>query len=282
LVLNRYSARCVGLAAALLGVLVTAAVAQEGGASEHGESHGEGSNAFSLDTYRTWYFRSFLPDAEDDADTLGLEFNTSWGWGDFDVVNIAYLEVADYPVAIPGQPIGNPEPDVGAATGINDLLTAFLFSGPNSHHGRHHVGWGFAGQLPTGDSDTLTSGKYSFGPAFEYAYEGDRLFMAFVALQLWSVAGDSARKDVNLLMIKPMITYDLNPKWKAVYMPYGVSVYWNKPAGQKAYVPLGGGIQRQFNIGSRPSAFSAQLFRNVIRPDKGTETDFRLMLEVNF
>jgi hypothetical protein len=65
-------------------------------------------------------------------------------------------------------------------------------------------------------------------------------------------------------------------------MPYGVSVYWNKPSGQRVYFPLGGGIQRQFNIGSVPSAFSVQLFKNVIRPDKGTKYDFRLMLEVNF
>ncbi len=107
-------------------------------------------------------------------------------------------------------------------------------------------------------------------------------FAAFVALQLWSVAGDSDRKDVSMMMIKPMVTYDLNEKWKAVYMPYGVSVYWNKPSGQRVYFPLGGGIQRQFNIGSVPSAFSVQLFKNVIRPDKGTKYDFRLMLEVNF
>jgi len=191
---------------------LNAAFAKEEGSEASHDSGG----SFNLDTQRTWLFRSFLPDASDDADALGLEFNTSWSWGSYDWTNIAYIELADYPVGIPGQPVGNPEPGTAAATGINDLLTAFLISKRQDHRGPHHFAWGFSAQFPTGDDDTLTSGKYSLGPAIEYAYSGDRLFAAFVALQLWSVAGDADRKDVSLMMIKPMVTYDLNGKWKAV------------------------------------------------------------------
>jgi hypothetical protein len=264
--------------AALLGLAFSSHAQDE----EVSGGHEASSDAFSLDTYRTWLFRSFLPDANDDADTLGLEFVSSWGWGDYHVTNIAYVELADYPVSVPGMPIGNPEPIEGEDTGINDLLTAFLFSRQGEHHGPHHFGYGFAAQLPTGSSDTISSGKWSVGPSFEYEYIGDRLFVAIVALQLWSVAGDDDRKDVNMMMVKPMITWDFNEKWKAVYMPYGISAYWNKPSSERWYVPLGGGIQRQFNLGSKPSAFSVQLFRNVIRPEKGAEHDFRLMFEINF
>lgn len=259
-------------------VFATAHAQEHGGAGEQEAS----SDAFHLVTHRPWLFRTFMPDSGDDATTLGLEFITAWGWGDYNATNIAYIEVADYEVGIPGLPPGNAEPATVGDTGINDLLTAFLFSKKGGHHGPHHFGWGFAGQLPTGASDTLSSGKWSLGPAVEYEYIGDRLFVAVVALQLWSVAGDSDRKDVNMLMVKPMITYDLNKNWKAVYMPYGISAYWDKPSGQQWYVPLGGGIQRQFNLGSKASAFSVQLFKNVVRPDKGAEHDFRLMLEINF
>ncbi len=241
------------------------------------------SNAFQVTTSRTWLFRNFMPDEEDDADTLGLEFNSTFGLGNYDVLNISYIELADYPFAIPGMPVGNTEPGVGAATGINDLLTAFLFSKKGSHHGPHHFGYGFSAQFPTGDDDTLSSGKYSLGPAIEYEYDDNSPFYAaFVALQLWSVAGDKDRKDVNMMMIKPMITYDFSEKWKAVYMPYGVSIYWDKPSKQKIYLPLGGGLQRQFNIGSKASAFSAQVFGNALRPDDGIKYDLRFMLEINF
>ena len=246
------------------------------------DEHEATSDAFHLGTYRTWLFRSFLPDEKDDADALGLEFVSTWGWGNYDVSNISYIEVADYPVGVPGLPPGNPEPGTVADTGINDLLSAFLFSKKGGHDSPHHFGFGFATQLPTGSGETLSSGKYSLGPAIDYEYHKDRFFMAIVALQLWSVAGDSDREDVSMMMIKPMITYDLNEKWKAVYMPYGISIYWDKPSSQRVYFPLGGGVQRQFNIGSRESAFSVQLFKNVLRPDKGAEHDFRLMFEVNF
>ena len=266
-------------------ILVGIAFAGSAAASED-PGHDESSDSFHLATHRTWFFRSFLPDADDDANTLGLEFNSTWGWGNYNVLNIAYLEVADYPVAVPGMPPGNPEPDpeglVLGDTGINDLLTAFLFSKKGAHHGPHHFGFGFSAQFPTGASETLSSGKYSIGPAIEYEYHQGRFYAAFVALQLWSFAGDDDRKDVNMMMIKPMITWDFTEKWKAVYMPYGISVYWNKPSGQRLYLPLGGGVQYQFNLGSKPSAFSVQAFKNVERPDDGVEHDVRLMLEINF
>jgi hypothetical protein len=250
--------------------------------TQDGETVEKSLKGFHLDTYRTWLFRSFLPDEEDDADTLGFEFVSNFGFGNYDVMNISYLELADYPVAVPGYPTGNEEPGVGAASGINDFLTAFLFSKSGGHHGPHHFSLGFSAQLPTGSDDTLSSGKYSLGPAVDYEYDGGRFYAAAVALQLWSVGGDTDRKDVSMMMIKPMITYDLNEKWKAVYMPYGISIYWNKPSDQRVYLPLGGGIQRQFQFRNKESAFSVQLFENVERPDSGAEHDFRLMLELNF
>jgi hypothetical protein len=69
-----------------------------------------------------------MPDSDNDADTLGLEFVSTWGWGNYGVTNISYIELADYEVGVPGLPPGNPEPATVGDTGINDLLTAFLFS----------------------------------------------------------------------------------------------------------------------------------------------------------
>ena len=240
-----------------------------------------GEDAFHFTAIRAWAYRDYLPKS-DDADILGLEFNSAFGVGDFDVTNISYLEFADYPRAVPGKPYGNPVPELGAATGITDLLTAFLVSKKKVHHSPHHFSYGFAAQFPTASDDTLGSGKWSLGPAIEYEYHNGPFYAAFVALQLWSVAGESGRKPVNMMMIKPMITYDLAEKWKAVYMPYGISVYWNKKSGQKAYLPLGGGLQYNFAIGSQEMAASAQFFKYVVRPDKGSEYDLRFMLEFDF
>jgi len=240
--------------------------------------HGEKAQGFRFDSWRSWFFVSFLPEGTE-AETLGLETESYFSLGNYEVKNISYLEGADYPRPIPGQPPGNVSPGFEVEAGINDLLTAFWFSRNGAHHGKHHFSLGFAAQLPTATTNTLGSGKWSIGPSFDYEYESGRLFAGAIALQLWSVAGDEDRNSVNYLMVKPFAVYALNPDWDAIYMPYGITVYWDKPSGEDAYVPLGGGFQRHFMWGSQKLNFSTQFFKNVVRPTKGTEYDLRFMLE---
>ena len=231
---------------------------------------------------RTWLFRSFLVDDGDDADTIGLELESYTSLGSLEMKNISYFEVNAYPRAIPGQPPGNPSPGTEAANGINDLLSAFLFSKKGPHHGKHHFAPGFAAQFPTASDDTLGSGKWSLGPSIDYEYESGRLFAGAIALQVWSFAGDSERKDVNMLMIKPFVVFALSDKWDLLYMPYGISVYWNKEPGEKVYLPLGGGAQRHFQLGGVQMNLAVQLFKNVVRPKKGTVYDLRGLIEFAF
>jgi hypothetical protein len=253
------------------------------GFSPRGASHAPDpeKDAFHFTALRAWYFHEFLPNG-DDADVLGLEANSAWAWGDVQFTNISYLEVVDYPRAVPGMPYGNPDPEAGEATGITDLLSAFLLSKKGGHHDHHHFSLGLATQLPTASDSTIGSGKWSLGPAIEYEYENDPFFAAFVALQLWSVVGDADRDDVSMLMIKPMVTYEVYESWKLVYMPYGISVYWKKDPGQRVYLPIGGGLQHDFSIFSQEMAASVQFFDYVIRPDKGAQYDLRFMLELDF
>jgi hypothetical protein len=228
-----------------------------------------------LGSQRSWFFISFLPE-NDEAETLGLEFESYLDTSKYSAKNISYLEVADYPRPIPGQPPGNVFPGIEVKTGISDLLTAFWVSKKGKHHGKHHLAWGAALQLPTASSETLGSGKWSGGPSFDYEYTSGRLFAGVIVLHLWSFAGDSDRKEVNYTMAKPFVVYAINDKWDALYMPYGISVYWNKPSGEDIYFPLGGGFQRHLG---KSMNFSVQFFKNVLRPTKGTEYDLRFMLE---
>ena len=249
--------------------------------------HEEVSNKpfFRLGSQRTWLFRSFLNDPGDDANTLGIEFENYINVGKYNVKNISYFEVNQYPRVIPGQPNGNPTSTVQtvAADGINDLLMGFWFAERGKAHSKHHFTVGFATQLPTATDKTLGSGKFSIGPSFDYEYENGRWFAGAIALQVWSIAGPSDRKDVNLLMIKPFIVYNVVKRFDLVYMPYGISVYWNKPSGEAVYLPLGGGGQYQIPLGAETTLnMGAQLFNNVIRPTKGTEYDLRFLIEFVF
>lgn len=267
--------------AVMLLLLILAAPLALADEETHEGGHAASHEGFKLNAFRNWFFFSFLPE-NDEAKTLGLESESTFSLGNYNVKNISYLEVDDYPRSIPGQPPGNEVPGVDIDTGINDLLTAFWFDKKGKTHGRHHFSLGFAASLPTASSDSLGSGKWSIGPSFDYEYENGRLFAGVIVLQLWSFAGDSARKNVNYLMAKPFAVYQLNTDWDLIYMPYGVSVYWDKPSGEDAYVPLGGGFQRHFKAGQQDMNFSVQFFKNVIRPSTGTEYDLRFMLEFVF
>jgi hypothetical protein len=270
----------------LLHSFASAQVETKSDADEEAE-HEEVSNRpiFRVGSQRSWLFRSYLNDPGDDASTLGLELESYINVGKYNVKNIAYFEVNQYPRVIPGQPNGNPstDADIEAADGINDLLMGFWFSERGKHHGKHHFSGGFAAQLPTATDASLGSGKWSIGPSFDYEFESGRWFAGAIALQLWSFAGQSDVKDVNMLMIKPFVVFNVVKRFDLIYMPYGISVYWNKSAGEKVYLPLGGGAQYQIPLGEETTLnLGAQFFENVIRPTKGTVYDLRFLVEFVF
>jgi hypothetical protein len=250
--------------------------------AEH-QSGEEPKVKYHFDAWNNWLFASFLKDENDDAFTWGIEVIQSLAIGKVQIKNIAYLEVNRYPRVIPGQPNGNPENivDTVAADGINDLLTGFWFS-KRGHHGKHHFAPGIGFQFPTAADASLGSGKWLIGPSFDYEYEHGRLLAGAIAMNLWSFAGQSDRKDVNMLLVKPFLYYNFSGRWYLMYVPYGVTVYWNKPAGQRAYVPLGGGIRYDIPLRKSHLFLSAQFFNNVVRPDKGTVNDLRFCIEWAF
>lgn len=238
---------------------------------------------YRLGSQRTWPFFSFLNDPGDDASTLGIEFESYLNIGKYEVKNISYFEVNQYPRVIPGQPIGNPAgttDEIVPADGINDLLMGFWFARKGKHHGKHHFTGGFAAMFPTASDESLGSDKFSLGPSFDYEFESGRWFAGAIALQVWSVAGPSDVKAVNMLMIKPFVVFNVVERFDLIYMPYGISVYWNKPAGEKVYLPLGGGGQYQIPLGKKTTLnLGLQFFENVIRPTKGTVYDLRFLVE---
>ena len=262
---------------------VPAAEAEEGHTDEaHAEEHEQQASGFRLNRFANWLFLSFLEDETDDNSTWGMEFESQLNLGSYSIKNISYFEINQYDRGVPGQPPGNPEPAPDPANGIGDILSGFWFSKRGDHHHGHHFAPGFAMQFPTAASDTLGSGKWAIGPSFDYEYESERLFTGAIALQVWSFAGDPDRKDVSMLMIKPFLFFTVAKGWDLIYVPYGITVYWNKEPGEKVYLPLGGGIQKTFTFSSFQMELAAQYFRNVIRPTNGTVRDLRFLVEFSF
>lgn len=243
--------------------------------AETAESDDHELKRYRFDRIYNYFMLDYLDGEE--SFTLGLETLGKFEVGRFEVDHRLYLEVADYPLEIEGKP-GNPFPVAGAATGINDLLMGF-WAFPKGHHGQWEFGGGPVFQFPTASDDSLGTGKWSAGPGFEIAYNRGKLSVGTLGFQLWSFAGDSDRKSVNTLMLKPFFIYKATAKWWLVPMPYGISYYWNKPSGERLLLPIGGGLQHNFSIGQQNLTFSAQAFKYVERPPGYPEWNVRLVLE---
>ena len=263
---------------------ISGIIAQE---EEHHPSEEKERTYINYDflSWGNWGFYSFLQDESDDASTLGFELTSNINIGNTQLKNITYFEVNRYSRSIPGQPIGNANTTLEGANGIGDVMTGFWYSKINKPHSVHHFAPGIAFQLPTASDPALGSEKWSVGPSFDYEYESKngKLVAGAIFIQFWSFAGSSQRKDVNMLLVKPFLYYNIAKNWDLMYIPYGITVYWNKESGQNVYVPLGGGVRRVFNLGEKTDLnFSAQFFNNVIRPDKGTVNELRFLLEFVF
>ena len=242
----------------------------------------EAENRYHFNRQATYFYVDFL--GGDEAETLGIETDAAFGFGNIHGRNIFYLEVADYPRIIPGKTT-NPEPEQGAledATGITDLLAGFWFSKKKEHHGAWEVGYGLGLQLPTASDDSLGTGKWSAGPSIDIEYKNGNFFAGTIIIQLWSFAGESDRKSVNSLIAKYFLMYDLGRHWKLISIPYGITYYWDKPSDEALSLPIGGGIQRNLHWGSQELALHLQSFYYVERPSKGSEADVRLTLEFYF
>jgi len=243
----------------------------------------DAENRYHFTRQATYLYTDFLEG--DDATTLGIETDAAFGIGNIHTRHIMYLELADYPRIIPGK-YTNPdvtEPDAfEEETGITDLLTGFWFSKNKEEHHALEIGYGLGLQLPTASDDSLGTGKWSAGPSIDIEYKKGNFFCGTILIQLWDFAGDDDRKDVNSLIMKYFLMYDLNKHWKLISIPYGITYYWKKPSDEALSIPVGGGVQRNLHWGKQEFSLHLQAFKNVVRPSKGSEGDVRLTLEWYF
>jgi hypothetical protein len=190
------------------------------------------------------------------------------------IVNLTLAMVADAPGGVPGQP-GNPEPGEGGRVfGLGDLTNAVFFT-PPSRSTKFVWGFGPGVGLPIATDPRLGSGKWTLGPAFRFAYRPGPWNLGAVVVNLFSVAGDEERADVNQLLIRGLIRRRLKDPWYFTYNPI-ITANWNAPADQRWLVPLGGGIGRTFTAGGQSVALSVHAYANVIKPDGAPEWLIRI------
>jgi hypothetical protein len=170
-------------------------------------------------------------------------------------------------------------PGVDGTSGVGDVQLSLFLSpakvGP--------VIWG-AGPVvsfPTASQEILGTKKVSVGPTVVVLrIQGHWLFGVLVQ-NLFSVAGPTARPDVNQMLMQPFANYNLRHGWYLTSSPI-ITANWEVNPNQRWVVPVGGGFGKIVHFGKLPVNMYTQFFRNVERPDGTTHWSARFQAQLLF
>lgn len=169
-------------------------------------------------------------------------------------------------------------PGFGRTTGMGDTTVVVVpnHKSPSKTKKGEFTTWGpvAAFRLPTATEDATGSGQFSVGPGllglrnFTNVFaNGDSLLVGAFGYQLWSVLGESGRKDVNETFAQPILVYHFNELFdqKGWYTGLPDDLWqYNWEDSELAQVTAGARLGRVFNIGKVPVNMFVQSWYNPV------------------
>lgn len=143
------------------------------------------------------------------------------------------------------------------------------------------LGYGVALGIPTATDPTLGSGKWSAGPSLVALIQPGDWTIGGLTQQTWSYAGQSDRGDVSLLFSQLFVTRNLSNGWYVNSAPI-IIANWEAASGNQWTVPIGAGGGKLIKTGGIPLNVQLGYYYNVVRPDFGPESQFRIQVTLLF
>ena len=189
---------------------------------------------------------------------------------DWNVITRTILPVIYQPALVPGD---------DDEFGLGDLQFTAFFSPSKSEGFTWGVGPVF--RFPTASHRNLGSEQLSLGPSFVGLTMRGPWVVGAIVQNVWSVAGDDGRSEVNEFLLQPFVNYNLDDGWYLVTAPI-ITANWAADSSDRWTIPLGGGFGKIFSIGQQPVNMQFQAFYNVEHPDNGSDWGIRLQLQFLF
>jgi hypothetical protein len=164
-------------------------------------------------------------------------------------------------------------------TGLGDInVSAFL-----SPAKPDKIIWGVGPivSFPTATNEVLGTEKWAARPTAAAVIIQDPWVCSVIVSQLWSFAGTNERDDVNLFVLRPVISYNLGGGSFLVSAPI-ITAHWEADSSDRWTAPVGGGVGKIFKIGKLPLSLTLQAFYNVEKPDSGAEWQVRFAVRFLF
>jgi len=175
------------------------------------------------------------------------------------------------------QPYTN-EP-TGGEYGLGDMNPTFFLS--PAKPGKVIWGVGPAFLIPTATNSILGQGKFGIGPSIVVLVQPGKWTLGVLANNIWSVAGDSSRPDVNQFLLQYFVNYNLQEGWFLTIQPI-ITANWEVSNPNRWTVPFGGGVGRIMKLGAQPVNISAQFYGNPVRPAGTSPWGMRLQFALLF
>jgi hypothetical protein len=164
------------------------------------------------------------------------------------------------------------------AYGFGDLNPSFFLS--PGKPGKLIWGVGAAVVLPTATNPILGQGKWSLGPSVVVLAQPGKWTLGALVNNVFSVAGQSSRPDVNQMLFQYFINYNLKHGWYITWQPT-LTANWEANSNRWV-VPFGGGVGRIMKLGFQPVNVTAQFYGNAVYPPGSSPWGMRLQIAFLF
>ena len=134
-------------------------------------------------------------------------------------------------------------------------------------------------EIPAGGEKRGTQ-KWGLGPSAVVLVQPGDLTLGALLNNVWSVAGDDSRAEVNKMLLNLFVVYQLGEGWYVNSAPI-ITADWKAESGEQWTVPLGAGFGKVTFVGGKlPLNVQTQLYYNVVHPDFGPEWQWRFQMQV--
>jgi len=192
---------------------------------------------------------------------------------DWNLITRTILPVISQPEIIPGY---------GRTVGIGDINFTAAFSPAKPTASGLIWGVGPVFLLPTASDDVLGTKKWGIGPtAVALKIQGPWVYGALIN-NIWSVAGDDDRADVNQMLLQPFVNYNLSKGWYITSAPI-ITANWEADSDNRWTVPIGAGVGKIFRIGKQPINAQLSYYYNVEKTDdEAADQQIRIQVQLLF
>ena len=221
--------------------------------------------------------------------TLPLQMNFNNGVGDYDrqLFNLNVQPVVPFTgekwnviaraiIPLNSVPVG----ETDSVFGLGDTTLTLFFS--PAKVGK--VAWGIGPifGLPTASNpEVLGSEKWSIGPSAVIFYGVGKWTMGGVLSNIWSVAGNDDRSDINMLTAQYFLNYNIGNGWAVGTAPV-ITANWEAESGEQWTIPWGLQVSKITHFGAQPVNLLLGYYDNSEHPEGAADSQVRFQLNFLF